>query len=932
MTDQGAHFYRCDFQVHTPRDSNWSGKRATTDEERLAFARSLVAECRQIKLDAIAITDHHDFVMYPYIRQAALEETNADGELLPENQRLIVFPGLELTLGVPCQALLILDADFPLDRLDDILTTLSVQKVDASVSSLPAVEVIAQQSLLELHRTLSAQAWLKDRYIVFPNVTDGGHKSLMRSGMGEKYKEMPCVGGYLDGSVSSIGEGNQKIFAGQDGNYGNKRLAVIQTSDSRREDFRELGKHSSWIKWSRPTAEALRQACLAHESRITHSRPELPGVWLSRVSVDASMFLGPIELELNPQFNAIIGGRGTGKSTLLDYVRWALCDQPASVQEDEELADPIARQRRLISATLAPLGASVEVHFSLNEIAHVVRRNSSSGELLLKVGQEEFRRVTEADIRELLPIQAYSQKQLSSVSVRLAELTRFVEAPIRRDLTLIDQRIRELAGRIRENYATLQRRRELDVSIRRLELSGQSLGEQATNLRQSFENLSDVDQTILSNKPGYDRVRSTVDVWEDVLTRGLDAGDRALAGIRGLSDGVAPSGDIPEEIAEQLTTFEAEARKLLEDAESSIAAVLAELRSALDESSAHEERVNALRASIATFEETYAAVKLRSNAQETRLAELAEIEQQQQQTANSVRVQRTELQGLGDPESAHVRLIHGLFELMADRSDCMAQRCETLSTLSAGLLRATLRRGQGLGALVDRFRGAVAGSNLRGERVQALFDGLRDEENPLATWEAVLGELERLSWLDPDAEVTSERFPTISRLGVSPQDLKRISSRLTADGWLSLALEPVADHPHFEFRVKEEEYIEFSSASPGQQATALLRVLLAQTGPPLIIDQPEDDLDSEVVQDVVEQIWEAKKHRQLIFSSHNANVVVNGDAELVVHCDYKVGGEQSRGEIKNQGAIDLATVRTAITRVMEGGEKAFKLRKEKYGF
>jgi type III restriction enzyme len=70
----------------------------------------------------------------------------------------------------------------------------------------------------------------------------------------------------------------------------------------------------------------------------------------------------------------------------------------------------------------------------------------------------------------------------------------------------------------------------------------------------------------------------------------------------------------------------------------------------------------------------------------------------------------------------------------------------------------------------------------------------------------------------------------------------------------------------------------------------------------------------------------------LIFTSHNANLVVNGDAELVVHCDYRVRGEQSRGEIKQQGAIDLPAIREAIVRVMDGGEKAFKLRAVKYGF
>ena len=89
-----------------------------------------------------------------------------------------------------------------------------------------------------------------------------------------------------------------------------------------------------------------------------------------------------------------------------------------------------------------------------------------------------------------------------------------------------------------------------------------------------------------------------------------------------------------------------------------------------------------------------------------------------------------------------------------------------------------------------------------------------------------------------------------------------MAERLTPDGWLALALQPVEDHPNFEYKTKDGEYIGFSDASPGQQATALLRVLLNQSGSPLIIDQPEDDLDSQIVLEVVEQIWKAKQQRQ----------------------------------------------------------------------
>ena len=126
MSDKGAHFFRCDLQVHTPRDVNWSGLDAVTHEERRTYAGELVQACRERGLQGIAITDHHDMLFATYIRDAAQEETNQDGTPLPEEQRLFVFPGMELTLGVPCQALLLFDAEFPDDLFPLAMTALAI--------------------------------------------------------------------------------------------------------------------------------------------------------------------------------------------------------------------------------------------------------------------------------------------------------------------------------------------------------------------------------------------------------------------------------------------------------------------------------------------------------------------------------------------------------------------------------------------------------------------------------------------------------------------------------------------------------------------------------------------------------------------------------------------------------------------------------------
>jgi chromosome segregation protein len=111
-----------------------------------------------------------------------------------------------------------------------------------------------------------------------------------------------------------------------------------------------------------------------------------------------------------------------------------------------------------------------------------------------------------------------------------------------------------------------------------------------------------------------------------------------------------------------------------------------------------------------------------------------------------------------------------------------------------------------------------------------------------------------------------------------------------------------------------------------------LTILLNQDGLPLIIDQPEDDIDNKSIKNIIEAIWKAKHKRQIIFASHNANIVVNGDAELVICCDYIENMSQTKGHIKLQGAIDEFVIKEEITDIMEGGERAFKLRKEKYGF
>jgi hypothetical protein len=119
--------------------------------------------------------------------------------------------------------------------------------------------------------------------------------------------------------------------------------------------------------------------------------------------------------------------------------------------------------------------------------------------------------------------------------------------------------------------------------------------------------------------------------------------------------------------------------------------------------------------------------------------------------------------------------------------------------------------------------------------------------------------------------------------------------------------------------------------SKGQRATAVLLLLLGVSQSPLVIDQPEDDLDNRFVFDgVVPNLRKLKGTRQLILSTHNANVPVLGDAELVV----TLVGDGNHGWAAGDGvgSLDRKSVRKHAENLLEGGSDAFKARKHLYGF
>lgn len=932
--NKGTRFYNCDFQVHTPRDINWSGPKPVSDADRNAYAERFVLACRQKGVNAVAITDHHDLAFFPYIKAAANNEVDENGQPIIDSQKLIVFPGVELTLSnPPCQALLILDSSFPEDQLLRVLHKLSIEPNPISEpSTIQTVPIPSDviNGLRDLYLKLDSIDILKGKYIVLPH-TGRGHKGILRRDFYEHYVKMPCVSGYLDGAIPDD-QGLKNIINGKDRNYGFRSIAVFQTSDNRKDTFEDLGTATTWVKWSTPTAEALRQASLAKESRMSLIEPSLPQIFISKISVTNSKFLGRIELELNQQYNAFIGGRGTGKSTLLEYLRWGLCDQIIGIGRYESESEIQKRRQILIEKTLVPFSGEVRITASVNGIEHIVKRNSVTKEIQLKIGNDGFEKVTEEEVRRLIPIQAYSQKQLSSVGVRTDELKRFIQQPITNELNNIAFNLREVSKNLKNAYSNLVRKKEIQSEIEELRLQHKSVSEQVQNLRKSLKGLTDEDKIVISNKELFENEQTFIQESNneiDLFKQKFDALSESLS-------------EYPYQLEENskilnkeiLSEIESEKIQIFEKIKASLSDII-KLFSAeqLASYNASIEKWNQLKKS---FDASYSQIKDKASANESIIREINQLELRLRELTDSINERISRIKELGSPESIFSEEKEKWYSLHQSKIDLLNAQASNFTTLSKGIIKAEVTRSINIERIQELIVTSFTGTRISKDKIDSICLRISESESPLESWKSALDELKALAEYKilEDKPIELPETPLLTETGLNSTNIQRIVEMFSPDNWLAMVTREIEFEPQFFYSTGNEmqDVIPFSEASAGQQATALLSVLLNQEGSPLLIDQPEDDIDNRAINDIIQNIWQAKNKRQLIFTSHNANLVVNGDAELVVCCDYKESSQQTQGEIKYEGAIDNPEIKKEITLIMEGGEKAFKLRKEKYGF
>ena len=652
----------------------------------------------------------------------------------------------------------------------------------------------------------------------------------------------------------------------------------------------DIGKRYTWMKLASPRIEALRQAFIASDSRIRIAYekddkedlvpiPNPPDIaanqrpWLKCVEVNGSAsFFGAAgsgkaknRFELSPDLTCIIGGSMTGKSTFLDGLR-VYIDAP--LPQDINLSDQVqARGKQRF------LGGSPQVHFECP-------------------GQDPT-----APLHEQWPAVFYTQNELQRMTQEPEAIENILARLVASETQDIEDREQRLSTLGKDLKREAQRLEKLDGDLAEAEQAHQRSQEAVKELVAfSDAGIEELHQV------SSDRSR-----WK-ALTKA--AGERAGEIVRVLA---SVEADDPPEINESLT--EILRARGVDQSEKKVRATWNRareaLRSAMDAWRDMESATHSITTALEAHEEE---VRVRVN------RTLAD------QGMDGSRI--NEFQALSRQAEMLVSYEAHLQQVRKDRDAAQSSFDSILKERQSLVEEQRQAFDRVIATIQEQFAGRISARRIDHGYSKPLEDFVKDlKQKGVTRWWNDLDEAERPS---PQKLLNELDEWRLHALGMSHAVQETFREVLSASKRRKLAALRCRDRYLLELKLDDGINRNLDDLSGGQRVSVLLSLLLeTHDNRPLVIDQPEDELDNRsLFETVLPALKRLKGHRQIIVATHNANIVVNGDADQVILLE----ADANQGWISCAGAIEEPEIRDAIVRTVDGGDEAFRLRRLKYGF
>jgi len=874
-----AKFWKCALQVN-PWDYQvkYRGKDHGMSEDE--YNQKLVTIALENDIKVIGYANHGNVDGVDGIRTAM------------NDQGIIVFPGFEISSTEKVHFVCLFSEETTKDELNRYLGHLGLTNPEEDVwpSDLGGNDILKKVD--ELGGFVYAAHCTDDSGIL--------NRKLLHVWQNELLKAVQ-----IPGAIDDLNNdyGYRDIILNSNIAYHRKSLiGIINAKDVASPEELANPKSSCLIKMTNPCFSSFTLAFQDPESRVRLNSDVTQKYYscIEHVGITGG-YLDNTDISFSNHLNSVIGGRGTGKSTLLECIRYAFGLRPlgknAQKQHDEIIKENLGKEKGRIEVKIR----SSKMNGNIFTIA---RRYGENVTIIDNVGNP-----SNFSLLDVLPgIEIYGQNEILEIAQDKASqyklLSRFLETGEQDNEVQIQQALKKLTENRQKLIEVQNKIESIEDEVARLpkleekvgifntlgieeklkivplletekQLITRSIDSEAVNIDQSFrmvfENLPDttfLNNTSLEKLPHADALKKVKTVLDDLrkhaetlLKQWQEKYDVAKKELKTLVD----------ELDVKIKEEEKKLENIFKDIPSSEGKTGKQIGMEYQDLLKEIERIRPKKAMIDTHK------KLEVELIKQRQAILIEIS-----------------------------------SLRAERSTKYTRALKRINKKLKGKLELEIKPEAERKPVIDFL-------------LDCKLEGIKEG---------------RLSWInDVDdfspgklSQMIQNGFEALKKSGWVISDIM-INALLRIPRDRVFQMEELELSDHVEIRLNTahdgtENLKPLDKLSTGQQCTAILHLLLLQNVDPLIMDQPEDNLDNAFIAErIVAELRAAKIERQFIFATHNANIPVFGDAEWIgiLETDEKQGKHM-------QGAIDVIAVRDKAAVILEGGEAAFNQRKLKYGF
>lgn len=917
MSYPGSRWWKFDFHNHTPASLDYKGDKAITPRKWLQDYLDKGIQC-------IVVTDHNT--------GGWIDKLKAELAALKQQDdatwgAVTLFPGMELSCNGGVHLKVILDPTKGTSDIDAIRGSVGYSGTPGDSDGVTSHSVEQVIRAIQSAGGVACAAHVDQPKGLLISLND--HNTLQTI-----FKLLDAVE-VIDPAASCL-QAHTAALAD---------MAFVLGSDSHQSN--DIGRGFTWVKMSTPSIEGLKLALLDPESAVRRSdqyanypqqlgHPKIKSITVEKLRLRQK---DPLTIHFNPSYNALIGGRGSGKSTILECLRLGLA------RENELLtgrSDGALRQsfenfkkektgRNQPGMMLHDSRITVEVSKGQGDLEERFEYRWAKGadaKFAVSVrrwddGAWQATQLAEEPARNNFPVKLFSQKQILALADNPQHLIQYID---------------DVLGGGKDTWAQGfdTKREALNVARKRVRVLETNIAQKPT-IELQYKEASRKAKVFASSNFGdalkaYQRAgkqQRAVDGYfkqlgEDVQSLQTSAAEVENLKSLSLSDFEATT---PAEQAEKQATV-ALTQKLSVNFDKITSLVtnmqtdLAAAKVASGTSGWHQEN----KLHLDEYARIVAELKAQGITNAEDASQAVALEERLKKQLDQFNAISTDL------EQARKAVV--------DAQAALHQERQMLTVLRQNFLDQVLVNVPALKITLNTMADADAGATSLREILRIETEGTfakeiygeTDDDPPKPcgmVWDLVNPALvspvpERLQEIKQSLEEMNEQVLNTKLHGKFVKKLKDMKPDVASVVFDELAAWFPEDAVDLQY--KRDESSSFQSlqqASAGQKTAAILSFLLAHGSEPLLMDQPEDDLDNALVsQLVVTQLRKNKNRRQLIVITHNANIVVNGDAELVMPMEF-VGGQIVNN---TAGGLQERAVREKVCEIMEGGEKAFEQR------